>query len=113
MNLEVDISPKSLRETLCSAQSLASLLPTNVNMQSYIDQLQALIDECDKHRPLGPDGKHGERHTATCGCEDKPQHGNWCDHSDCDSCFRASLRQRKCLVCGHDWYQIDMQGAQV
>jgi hypothetical protein len=30
--------------------------------------LQVLIDECDRMRPLGPDGKHGDRHTVECGC---------------------------------------------
>ena len=24
-----------------------------------------------RHRPVGPDGKHNNLHTATCGCEDK------------------------------------------
>lgn len=36
----------------------------------HIDRLQRLINACDDHRPLGPDGKHGNRHTPTCGCED-------------------------------------------
>jgi hypothetical protein len=33
--------------------------------------LASLIDEIDRNRPLGPDGTHGDRHTPTCGCEDK------------------------------------------
>lgn len=62
--LNVTTSPKMLRETLCRAQSLTT--------DPYdIHRLQLLINECDRHRPLGPDGKHGNRHTVTCGCEDK------------------------------------------
>ena len=55
---------KSLRETLCLAQQRA-------DCASQKKHLQHLIDECDRHRPLGPDGKHGRRHTTTCGCEDR------------------------------------------
>lgn len=29
----------------------------------------AMIRDIDEQRPLGPDGKHGNRHTPTCGCE--------------------------------------------
>lgn len=58
-------SLKMLRETLCRAQSLLAL--------DYHDvmRIQMLCDEIDRHRPLGSDGKHGDRHTATCGCEDR------------------------------------------
>lgn len=35
-------------------------------------RIAALINQIDLHRPLGPDGTHGDRHTATCGCEGKP-----------------------------------------
>lgn len=28
-----------------------------------------LIVDIDRQRPIGPDGKHGGRHTSTCGCE--------------------------------------------
>lgn len=69
MILNVNADPKMLRETLCLAQSalnLMYLLPAN---KAHSDRLQELIDECDRHRPLGPDGKHGDRHTETCGCE--------------------------------------------
>lgn len=55
---------KMLRETLCLVQSKLD------NNPSY-DYIQKLIDEIDYHRPLGPDGKHSNLHTATCGCEDK------------------------------------------
>jgi hypothetical protein len=133
MTIQINVTDnvKGLREILCEAQSLVSLISFHISATTYIELLQELIDELDKHRPLGPDGKHGDRHTATCGCEDKghgdwcrkgivggneffesiflcKHHGSWCDHSDCESCWRAGLRERKCLVCGHDW-SIDEQ----
>lgn len=55
---------KALREALCRAQS-GRLTPEDS------DRLSEIITEIDRNRPLGPDGKHGDRHTATCGCEDR------------------------------------------
>lgn len=72
---EIPDGPKMLRETLCVAQARIGNSPDMFDpgrMREHIDRLQRLIDECDRHRPLGPDGKHGDRHTATCGCEDTP-----------------------------------------
>lgn len=71
LNISED-GPKMVRETLCIAQSAFTNHPfmTAEWRRIHIDRLQRLIDECDRHRPLGPDGKHGDRHTATCGCED-------------------------------------------
>jgi hypothetical protein len=59
------MSLKSLRESLCRHES--DDLPEHV-----VWLLGQLINEIDRHRPLGSDGKHGDLHTATCGCEDKP-----------------------------------------
>lgn len=56
---------KMLRETLCQAQSFYG-----VTAEKSRERIQLLIDEIDRHRPLGSDGKHGKLHTATCGCED-------------------------------------------
>ncbi len=61
-------SPKSVREALCVAQQ-SMLLRDDPRLMIYIDKVSRLIDECDRNRPLGPDGSHGDRHTATCGCE--------------------------------------------
>lgn len=61
-------SLKMLRETLCRVQSAHGVWP--VHPRQDMERVQVLIDQIDKHRPLGPDGKHGDRHTATCGCED-------------------------------------------
>ena len=55
---------KMLRETLSRAQS-GRLTPEDS------DRINDLVAEIDRHRPLGPDGKHGDLHTPTCGCEDR------------------------------------------
>ncbi|GAB3166694.1 hypothetical protein GCM10027059_26050 [Myceligenerans halotolerans] len=55
-------SVKMLRERLCAQQGAASVQESRI--------FQALIDLCDVLRPLGPDGKHGGRHTPLCGCDD-------------------------------------------
>lgn len=60
-------SPKMLREALCVAQSALALYA--VSPDRHLAVLGRLIDECDRHRPLGSDGKHDDLHTATCGCE--------------------------------------------
>jgi hypothetical protein len=62
-------SPKMARETLCRLQSLVSVESHDDNKRRDIGQLQGMIDQLDAHRPLGVDGKHGDLHTATCGCE--------------------------------------------
>ncbi len=70
-DLSVPDSVKMLRETFCVAQTLVGL-SGDARAQEHVDRLQRLVDDCDRQRPLGPDGKHGDRHTATCGCEDAP-----------------------------------------
>lgn len=66
-------SLKSTREALCLAQSaLLNFWPAEGDRpKDRADTLQGLIDDIDRQRPLGSDGKHGNRHTATCGCEDR------------------------------------------
>ena len=69
--IQVSDGPKMLRETLCVAQSRIGNSDLDLGRRrEHLDRLQRLIDACDIHRPLGPDGKHGDRHTATCGCEE-------------------------------------------
>jgi hypothetical protein len=71
LSLLVEVDPKGLRETLCEAQALINQwMPMGTSPSIHSDRLQLLISECDRHRPLGPDGKHGDLHTATCGCVD-------------------------------------------
>lgn len=63
--------PKMLRETLCAAaQSLIGNSNLNDDHRTeHVNRLQRLINQCDMHRPIDSDGKHGEMHTMTCGCE--------------------------------------------
>jgi hypothetical protein len=69
-NYEVSDSPKMLRETLCVAQARIGNSDLDQGRKhEHLDRLQRLIKACDSHRPLGPDGKHGDRHTPTCGCD--------------------------------------------
>ena len=68
IELSIDESPKMLRETLCVAQSAIGMVDP-CHADPHIARLQKLIDECDRHRPIGPDGRHGDLHTDTCGCE--------------------------------------------
>lgn len=71
VELNVPDGPKMLRETLCAAQAAVGFVfAEDDRMPEHVDRLQRLIEECDRHRPLGPDGKHDYRHTETCGCED-------------------------------------------
>lgn len=71
-------TPKMLRETLCVAQAgIAELIRGGTtsaggSMQSHMDRLSRLIEDCDRQRPLGPGGKHDNRHTPTCGCHYNP-----------------------------------------
>jgi hypothetical protein len=57
------MSLKMLREELCRRQA-ENDFPHDVN-----NEINCLIMKIDVHRPLGPDGKHGDLHTQTCGCE--------------------------------------------
>ena len=62
--------PKMLRETLCVAQSRIGNSWLDVGRRpEHVARIQRLIDECDRHRPLGIGGKHGDLHTPTCGCK--------------------------------------------
>lgn len=64
---------KMTREALCAAQSaLAERARSGLDVDrvpSWSRLIGAIIDQIDISRPLGPDGKHGDRHTPTCGCE--------------------------------------------
>lgn len=63
-------TPKALREALCLAQTALGLHPAASQAWTAIRHLGALAAQIDVHRPPGPDCKHGDRHTPTCGCED-------------------------------------------
>ena len=68
MNYDLKYTPKSLREAFSYSQAH---LPNTPQGSYFRSVLQDLIDEMEKHRPTGPDGKHNNLHTDTCGCEDK------------------------------------------
>jgi hypothetical protein len=57
-----DWNPKGLRERLCAQES-------NVPDDFTRQEIGRLIRLLDLHRPVGSDGKHGTRHTPTCGCD--------------------------------------------
>jgi hypothetical protein len=61
---------KMLRETLCVAQTAINISPANWS-ETHNKRIQRLINDIDRQRPLGPDGKHDNRHTENCQCEDK------------------------------------------
>lgn len=59
---------KGLRETLCLAQH--AMLQHGEPLQSHhVKKLSRMINEIDKQRPLGSDGKHGNLHTIFCQCD--------------------------------------------
>lgn len=65
-------SLKMLRETLCVAASAVSNSPVGGSRSNeHIDRISRVISEIDRQRPLGSNGKHGNLHTPTCGCDDK------------------------------------------
>ena len=61
---------KMTRETLCVAQHAINSAWTP-NRNTHSARLDRMIEELDRMRPIGPDGKHGNRHTDECGCEDE------------------------------------------
>lgn len=63
---------KTLREDLCVAQSALSYYSVTADPNAQIGRIKrrdAIVQQIDKLRPLGPDGKHKNRHTEFCGCE--------------------------------------------
>lgn len=60
------MSIKMLRESLCQRQVEQREWPSDIRAS-----VQDLIHLIDMHRPLASNGKHGNLHTHTCGCEDK------------------------------------------
>lgn len=77
---------KMARETLCIAQHAINQA-WEPNRKTHSDLIQKMIDQIDIQRPLGPDGKHGNRHTPTCGCSINDLEGEFMmrDRADDDS----------------------------
>jgi hypothetical protein len=83
VQLEIE-NLKGLREDLCVAQSGIGQGRTygRFNNQAEVDgrikRIQAILDQIDVMRPLGSDGRHGDRHTEFCGCaEQLDAYRNW------------------------------------
>jgi hypothetical protein len=57
--------PKAMIELLSKQQTYA---PSSPKVQHAIGHLLSVLSLC---RPVGSNGKHGDLHTDTCGCEDK------------------------------------------
>lgn len=64
---------KMARESLCRMQHALTKVPYR-EAERDMARLQGMIDQIDVLRPLGPDGKHGDRHTPWCGCEGVTQY---------------------------------------
>lgn len=92
--LTVPDCPKMLREALCVAEHAVNLNVEPQNQHGAPRILAALIRECDRHRPLGPNGKHGDRHTPTCGCDDVPPTSGLSPEELADQQPRQTLQER-------------------
>jgi hypothetical protein len=68
-----DTTPKAMHEALCAAQSaLGERARSGVDVQRvprWVASLGVLAAEIERVRPTGPNGKHGDLHTPSCGCE--------------------------------------------
>lgn len=67
-------SLKMIRETMCLAEhALYHAARTGgVNPRpGDLERIKSIIADIDRQRPLGSDGKHGDLHTPTCGCDDQ------------------------------------------
>jgi len=61
---------KSVRETLCVAMTSVGQMPYPADYKrKHVALMQRLCFDIDVQRPLGSDGKHGDLHTPTCGCD--------------------------------------------
>lgn len=74
----IPISPKMLLETLCVVESALYEKERNTpgwnaggNVYTHVGRIRFLMDECNRKRPTGADGKHDDRHTPECGCGSK------------------------------------------
>lgn len=62
MSYPQEWAPKYLIEALSSQQTYAPDKHTS-------EAMQALLGVLFLHRPVGSNGKHGDLHTPTCGCD--------------------------------------------
>lgn len=73
LNLDALGGVKAVREAMCVAQvDIGRSGRSMAEAGRGMTLIAKIIDACDVHRPLGPDGKHGTgRCTPTCGCVDR------------------------------------------
>lgn len=70
--LTTNDSVKMLQETFCLVSAIiGNSTLSDGEKHQHLGRLQRLINDCQRQRPTGFDGKHGNLHTDTCGCEDK------------------------------------------
>lgn len=111
MMYEIPDSPKMLRETLCVAQNYIGNHSTDRRASKHICRLQRLIDECDRHRPLGVDGKHSNLHTETCGCEDKGPRETWATVTKMEKGPQIDSKNELCPKDGRPlWWHVSIGG---
>lgn len=66
-------SIKSVGEALSYAEcALLNFYPEGRRRDMYAKIIADLLADVRRQRPVGPDGKHGNRHTETCGCGTEP-----------------------------------------
>lgn len=76
--LHSDHSIKTIGEALSFAEcAVLNFYPDTAQRAHYARVLGDLLADVARQRPTGNDGKHGERHTPTCGCEDKGPLSDW------------------------------------
>lgn len=70
-------SIKTVGEALAVAQTaVANFYPPGEYRDRYARVLDDLSADVARQRPTGPDGKHGDRHTPTCGCDRTDEGGH-------------------------------------
>lgn len=69
------LTPKTLMETMCVVESALHALErerpgfnAGGSIQSHLERIRLVMDECERKRPTGSNGKHGNLHTPECGC---------------------------------------------
>jgi len=65
-------SLKMIRETMCLAEHAlheSARAGSSRPSQGDFDRIRRILEDIDRQRPLGSNGKHGNLHTPTCGCE--------------------------------------------
>ncbi|WP_311053100.1 hypothetical protein [Rhodococcus qingshengii] len=64
---------KTVGEALSYAETaLLNAYPHSGQRAHYAEVIAELLRDVARQRPVGSNGKHGELHTPTCGCEDVP-----------------------------------------